>query len=320
MNNPISRRSFLAASALCACGCMQSRPGPAPAPTTQEPIIDIHQHTNYSARSDESLLAHQRHMGIAMTVLLPAGHPMALPSTHQGKSNGLAAECGPNETCYRIVREHPDHYRMFANEVPDAPGAKKEIETYLKLGALGIGEQKFNIDVESPPFDLVASIAREFAVPVLIHFQAGMYNHGFDRFHRVLERFPTVNFIAHAQTTWANIDKAYVNDPKNLYPKTPVTPGGLTDRYLYAYPNFFADISAGSGLNALNRDPAHARMFLERHQDKILYGSDCNDHTGFAPLCQGALTIAAIKRLASPAVQSKIFHANAQRLLRLPRV
>ncbi|HXK03710.1 MAG TPA: amidohydrolase, partial [Verrucomicrobiae bacterium] len=38
-----------------------------------EPVIDIHQHTNYSGRTDEQLLAHQRTMGIAKTVLLPAG-------------------------------------------------------------------------------------------------------------------------------------------------------------------------------------------------------------------------------------------------------
>ncbi len=29
-----------------------------------EPVIDIHQHTHYSGRSDELLLAHQKVMGI----------------------------------------------------------------------------------------------------------------------------------------------------------------------------------------------------------------------------------------------------------------
>ena len=56
-----------------------------------------------------------------------------------------------------------------------------------------------------------------------------------------------------------------------------MTAGGLTDRYLSDYPNAYADMSAGSGLNALTRDEDHAREFLRRHQDKILYGSDCND-------------------------------------------
>jgi len=40
------------------------------------------------------------------------------------------------------------------------------------------------------------------------------------------------------------------------------------------------DLSAGSGLNAMQRDEDHAREFLERHQDRLLYGSDCSDRIG----------------------------------------
>lgn len=318
-----SRRSFLAASALAVAGCSKgarTQNAAEPAPLAKPPlrIIDLHQHTNYSGRTDEQLIAHQKNMGVALTILLPAGHPMQRDSTHGGKSNGLAATTGPNEHCYRLAQEHPDLFRFFANEVSDAPEAREEIEKYLKLGALGIGEQKFNIDVQSPAFDMIVGLARDYGVPVLIHFQVGMYNHGYPRFWAVLEKYPDVNFIAHAQTTWANVDAANVDNPKSLYPKGPVQAGGLTDRYLRTYPNFFADMSAGSGLNAMNRDPERARAFLARHQDKLIFGSDCNDKVGKAPPCQGALTIAAIKHLAlSPAIARKIFHDNATRLFRL---
>ena len=44
-------------------------------------LIDIHQHLNYSGRSDEAFLSHQRVMGVSKTVLLPAGREMNLPST-----------------------------------------------------------------------------------------------------------------------------------------------------------------------------------------------------------------------------------------------
>ena len=70
-------------------------------------------------------------------------------------------------------------------------------------------------------------------------------------------------------------DKNHKNQ-KDMYPKGKVTPGGWTDRYLADYPNMYADMSAGSGLNALIRDEEHARGFIERHQDKLLYGSDCH--------------------------------------------
>jgi predicted TIM-barrel fold metal-dependent hydrolase len=40
------------------------------------------------------------------------------------------------------------------------------------------------------------------------------------------------------------------------------------------YPNLCADLSAGSGLNALQRDPAFAVDFLLEFQDRLLYGRD----------------------------------------------
>jgi predicted TIM-barrel fold metal-dependent hydrolase len=320
---PRTRRHFLkttAATLLAGCS-----PRPIPPTSNQQlttsnsnSIIDLHQHTNYSDRTDGQLLAHQRNMGVTTTILLPAGHPAERPSTHMGRSNGLAARTGPNETCYRLAQEHPGQYHFFANETPDVENARQEIEKYLKLGALGIGEQKFNIDVESDAFTLIADLAKDYAVPVLCHFQIGMYNHGYDRLWRVLDRYPTVPFIAHAQTTWANIDRNADNDPRNLYPKTPVATGGLTDQYLSDYANFYADMSAGSGLNALTRDPDRAKAFILRHQDKLIYGSDCNDLPGKPPICQGALTITAIKRLSpSKQIARKLLHDNAAKLFRL---
>src|SRR6185436_17579298 len=78
MNVPdsLSRREFLvgSAAALVAARCTFGATGP-----TAEPIIDIHQHTNYGGRRDaafrqifparthDELLAHQRGMGATKT-------------------------------------------------------------------------------------------------------------------------------------------------------------------------------------------------------------------------------------------------------------
>ena len=51
-------------------------------------------------------------------------------------------------------------------------------------------------------------------------------------FRNTNTHYPKVNFIGHAQTSWANIDKACDNSPRNLHPIGEVTPGGFTDRYL----------------------------------------------------------------------------------------
>jgi predicted TIM-barrel fold metal-dependent hydrolase len=309
-----TRRDFLkSTAAVLACAC--AAPAIA-APNPDEPIIDIHQHTNYTGRTNEQLLIHQRAMGIITTILLPAGRPVERESTHNGKSNGLAAGTGGNDTVMAVAKEYPKEFLFFANEVPDLPEARQEIEKYLKLGAKGIGEQKFNVDCDSAHMQLIAEIARDYGVPVLMHFQHETYNKGIERFYKMLEKYPKVNFIGHAQTWWGNIDKNH--DQTVLYPMGKVTPGGITDRYLGDYPNMYCDMSAGSGLGALLRDEDHTRAFLERHQNKFLYGSDCTDTIGRGPGCQGAQTLAAIRRLApSKAIERKILFENAKKLFKL---
>ena len=270
-----------------------------------EPVIDIHQHTKYSGRTDEQLVSHQRTMGISKTILLPAG-----------SKYGLAAGAGGNDTVVALAKAYPKEYVFFANELPDIPETKAVLEKFLKAGAIGIGEQKFHVDCDSKPMQLVADIAKAHGVPVLMHFQHETYNLRFERFHKMLEMYPTVNFIGHAQTWWGNIDKNHQQTV--MYPKGPVTPGGITDRLLTDYPNVYGDLSAGSGLNALLRDEDHAREFLKRHQNKLLYGSDCSDRDGAGSGCSGSQQLAAVRRLApDPQALRKMLYGNAARLMKI---
>jgi len=282
-----------------------------------EPIIDIHQHIHYSGRRDELLLAHQKAMGVTTTILLPSGRPVSSASTHYGFSNGLEAEAYGNDACYKFAQAHPDGYTFGACEVPDVSGATVEIEKYLKLGAKVIGELKFGIECDSKPMQKIYKLAEAYSVPVLMHWQFKKYNYSFERFHKMLKKYPGVNFIGHAQTWWANVDKNH-NDQRILYPKTKVMQGGLTDRLLSDYPNMFGDLSAGSGLNFFLRDEEHTKEFLQRHQDKLIYGSDCSDKTGKGSACQGSQTIAAIRRLSpNKAIERKLLFENAKRIFRL---
>lgn len=309
----MKRREFLTRSslALVGLGVQGDRAEAA------EPIIDIHQHLGYAGRADEALLPHQRALGATTTILLPAGRSVRRPSTHDGLSNGLQAQCLGNEACYRFARTHAKELVFGANEVPDLEGATQEIERYLKRGAVVIAEQKFGVDCDAPEMEKIYELAQAHDVPVLMHWQANMYNYGFERFHKMLEKYRRVRFIGHAQTWWANIDRSYT-DQTVLYPKGPVTAGGLTDRYLSDYPNMYGDLSAGSGLNAVTRDEAFTRDFLTRHQDKLLFGSDCTDSEGAGSTCQGAQIIAAIRRLAaSKTIERKLLHDNAERVFRL---
>jgi predicted TIM-barrel fold metal-dependent hydrolase len=285
------RRAFLGAT----CAALAAEP---------ENIIDIHQHTVYGKRDGEQLLLHQRAMGVKRSVLLPVG-----------TRPGLAPGAGGNQSALDLARKYPAEFVFFANAVPDDANARREIEKFLKAGAIGIGEQKYAFECDSAPMQAIFAIAEDHQIPVLLHFQHGAFNMGIERFYKMVEKFPKATFIGHAQTWWGNIDRKH--DQTVMYPKGPVTPGGITDRLLSDYANVFADTSAGSGLNALLRDEEHARAFLDRHQDKLMFGSDCSDSVGNGPGCSGSQCIAALKRLGSDTVARKILRSNAVRILKI---
>src|SRR5262245_7048010 len=114
MTSNLSRRAFTAAACAAAAGCVLS-------PTSQAAaqIIDIHQHTHYSGRSDEELIAHQRKMGITKTVLLPAG-----------SKYGLEADAWGNDSVVALAKKYPREFFFFANELPDIPETRPVIEKY----------------------------------------------------------------------------------------------------------------------------------------------------------------------------------------------
>jgi predicted TIM-barrel fold metal-dependent hydrolase len=77
-------------------------------------------------------------------------------------------------------------------------------------------------------------------------------------------------------------------------------------------------MSAGSGLNSMLRDETHAREFLARHQNKLMFGSDCSDRKAGSADCLGVKIIAAIRRLAPDRqVERKILFSNAAALLKI---
>ena len=305
----ITRREFLhaagAVGATALAGCKTTSKEEGASAEAGEPIIDIHQHTNYVGRSDADLVRHQKTMGVTTTVLLPAG-----------RYYGLDADCGGNESVEALAKKHPKHFLFFANELPYLKEADAVIRAHLNKGAIGIGEQKFRVLADSGYLDRMAGIAKDFGVPILLHFWDADYNMEIERFHKVLEKFPSVNFIGHAQSWWGHIDKNH--NPKVIYPKGRVTAGGLADRWLADYPNIFGDLSAGSGLNALRRDPDFTAGFLERHEEKLLFGSDCPDKEGRGASCIGSQILATVRQYAgSKERERKILYGNAKLLLKL---
>jgi len=80
-------------------------------------------------------------------------------------------------------------------------------------------------------------------------------------------------------------------------PKTPVTPGGITDRLLSDYSEHVRRHVGrfGPEFDATRR--GSCPRFLRRHQDKLLFGSDCSDREAQWPGLPGLENHAAIRRL-----------------------
>jgi uncharacterized protein len=235
------------------------------------------------------------------------------------------------------MKKHPKTFVRSVSANPSEPNADKMIRKAIQDGAVSIGELKYNIALDSPEMKRVYDIAAELNVPVMMHIQVfphfegeRPYNTGFDHFDRVLRSHPKTKFIGHGDFFWANISADVPTD--RGYPSGPVKPGGLTDKYLSDFPNCYADMSANSGNNALSRDPEFSKGFINRHQDKLIFGSDCSCSDGkgrgisqtknpeaarLSGKCVAHETLALSKKLASPAVFRKITWENANRVFRL---
>ena len=164
------------------------------------------------------------------------------------------------------------------------------------------------------------AICDEFNWPVTIHFEDGPngFNMGLaDHLKTYLKKYHRVRIIGHAQTWWANIS---ADVPTDLYPSGPVRRGGLLDHLLQTYPNVYADLSAGSGYNALTRDEDFTAGFIERNSKKLLFGSDCPCRDGmganFRGICYCTRLQQFLKRMVPNADTLKeIMHNNATRAL-----
>ena len=85
------------------------------------------------------------------------------------------------------------------------------------------------------------------------------------------------------------------------------------------YDNLWADLSAGSGYNAITRDEAFGLTFLERFQDKLMFGTDSCRRFVRQPELPNVDLMTKLKQdhLISDAAWAKIASGNAIRLMGL---
>ena len=168
----------------------------------------------------------------------------------------------------------------FASADITKPDAEELLTNAVKNGAIGFGELKSHVEAAGPELRRMYSLAADLRVPILVHFQEvphtpteGVFATGFKNFEAILKAYPKTTFIGHADAFWANISADYANE--SAYPSGRIKPGGVTDKLLGDYANLYGDLAANSGNNALSRDPEFTQGFLRRHENKLIFGSDC---------------------------------------------
>ena len=256
--------------------------------------------------------------GIEKGVLLPDGcYP-----------EGSSDICSPREA-RDLVREYPETFGWWfaplssaaGNNAPDTDLAYY-LQQYRDAGAKGVGEISENRYFDDPMMINLFRACEACGMPVIFHIGrlGGDYgivdDLGLPRLEKVLGMFPKLKFLGHSQKFWAEIgttDEA----SRDCYPTGKVTPGRVPE-LMRKYPNLCGDLSAGSGYNAITRDPEFGWAFLEEFADQLYFGTDIcaprNMHSDMMKL-SGFLDDAVLSGKIPYAAYEKISRGNALDLL-----
>lgn len=288
-------------------------------------IIDSHMHVFFHGKDDAGLVADMDAHGITSAWLLswdmlPAEddgfYHSALNPAHM-RADGTHAGLPLSDIMLACAR-YPQ--RFVAGYCPNP--ARRDAPALLRAaheihGANVCGEWKFKMLVDDPRSIEVFRTAGELGMPVVLHldlpwsptdgtYQPGWYGGSVDHLKRAMAACQETVFIGHAPGFWRELG-GDANESPESNPPGPVLPGGKLEILFETHPKLFADLSAGSGLNALRRDPGHAKQFLVRHAARLLFGRDF----------YGGELLDFLRELDLPTdVLEKILHANAESLVR----
>lgn len=247
-------------------------------------FIDIHAHaylwpcppqdgSTQFCTPDEVIVRYDE-LGIEKGILLP----LIGPETYLPQSN---------EEILEICRCYPERFIPFCNIDPRGIGNSADtdfgiwLNWYKNHGCKGVGEFMPNLPFTHP---LVLNFFRQvedFGMPLTFDIsdriggRYGLYDDpGLPQLEHCLRRFPRLKILGHGPAFWAEIGKLENPADRGGYPRYPVKEEGVVPALFRRYENMWGDLSAGSGYNALARDPEYAAKFLTEFQDRLMFGTD----------------------------------------------
>lgn len=290
-------------------------------------IIDTHQHAFWEQRDDAGLIADMDEHAIEHAWLLTweiAPDEMRMSETIalnpantrlDGTNRGVVLS-----DLIRTRDRYPSRFVLGYCPDPRVGNAPDLLRAAVSMyGVRVCGEWKYRMLLDDPRCIELFRVAGELDLPVVLHldvpylpgpsgdlvYQANWFGGTVENLERVLRACPETNFVGHAPGFWREVC-GEADIELDVFPDSSVMEGGRLYGLFDRYPNLYADLSAGSGLGALKRDPGHADDFLVRYQDRLLFGRDCYGQDLHAFLQSRDLPAAVVE---------KIYHQNAQKLV-----
>jgi len=264
----------------------------------------------------EQILKRYDELGIEKGVLLPIVNPeVYLPQS--------------NEEIIEICEKYPDRFIPFCNIDPRAltnsPDAdfEKILNYYKSLGCRGLGEVMPNLSFLDERVLNLFKHVEKIGFPLIFDGNGrlgntyGLYDDpGLLQLEKCLSLFPSLKFLGHGPSFWAEISVLKEEKDRYGYPDYPVIEEGRVPFLLRKYSNLYGDLSAMSGYNALIRDIEYAVIFLNEFSDRLLFGTDLCRPDQDIPLVKFLKELVEKGKI-SENVYRKISRENAIKLLKL---
>lgn len=255
-------------------------------------IIDAHNHPDWHGHNLDKFLQNMAECHIDKTWLLSWECPADEHAPEFNHSMPTFIERGPVPFVRGLSYKEraPEKFVLGYAPDPRRPEAMDQLQAAVEIyGVRVYGELKLRMMYDNPDALRMFRFCGEKGLPVTVHLDYEFdsdrkyprpnwwYGGGIEAFERAVQACPETIFIGHAPGFWSHISNDDLYD-KAAYPKEKVVPEGKVVQMLRQYPNLYADLSAGSGLNALQRDPEFGKGFVLEFQDRLLYARDCFDN------------------------------------------
>ncbi len=249
------------------------------------PVIDVHSHI--FANSEKQLDEWIRKMdlaGVQQTVVLTMAHGRKFDDSVKFFSkyrDRFILYCGLDFTRY--------------DEPGFGPGAVKELKRCHEIGAMGVGElgdkgkglfyddpPAWGMHIDDSRMDMIIDACAEFRMPINIHvgepqwFYERMDNTNDGLMNAYNWRLDNQDGILNLDQHLEHLGRALSKHPETIFIAchfaNQVTDLEKLGRMLDQYPNLYSDISAR--YSEVATIPRYTEAFIERHRDKLLYGTD----------------------------------------------